>query len=118
MEQSSFRNYRQHLRKIYTERSQDIEKKPLDFSGCLWFNFGKGEKMVEGQPVSFEHPSEVWVRHTHDVMNVVLMKIYREATKFSCYHCMCTYFLNAWTWMYMYHAGTFYIILFIILYLS
>lgn len=67
MEQSSFRNYRQHLRKIYTERSQDIEKKPLDFSGCLWFNFGKGEKMVEGQPVSFEHPSEVWVRHTYDV---------------------------------------------------
>ena len=26
--------------------------------------------------------------------DVVLMKICREATKFSCYHCMCTYFLN------------------------
>ena len=28
------------------------------------------------------------------MMNVVLMNICREATKFSCYHCMCTYFLN------------------------
>lgn len=67
MEQSSFRNYRQHLKKIYTERSRYEEKKPLDFSSCLWFNFGKGEKIVEVKCVTFDHPREVWVRHTYDV---------------------------------------------------
>ena len=67
MEQSTFKDYRQHLRKMYTERSQDINKKPLDFSHCLWFNFGIGEKNVGGKLVSFEHPTEVWVRHTYDV---------------------------------------------------
>jgi len=35
MEQSSFHDYRQHLRKLYTERTQDLDKKPLDFSSIV-----------------------------------------------------------------------------------
>ena len=68
MEQSSFRDYRQHLRKLYTERSQDMDKRPLDFSHIVWFNFGKGEKVLEGKVTIVDHPKEVWVRHTYNVM--------------------------------------------------
>ena len=67
MEQSAFRDYRQHLRKIYTERNQDIDKAPLDFNGIGWFNFGMGEKVTEGKLLLTEHPREVWVRHKYDV---------------------------------------------------
>ena len=67
IQQSSFRDYRQHLRKMYTERSQDVVNKPLDFSRCSWFNFGKGEKVLDGKLVSIDHPREVWVRHMYDV---------------------------------------------------
>ena len=42
-------------------------KKTLDFSGIVWFNFGKGEKVVGGRVVMFDHPKEVWVRHTYNV---------------------------------------------------
>ena len=67
MEQTSFRNHRQHLRKLYTERSQDTDKQPLDFSRIVWFNFGKGEKVQEGKVIMVDHPKEVWVRHTYSV---------------------------------------------------
>lgn len=68
MKQSSFRDdYRQHLRKIYTERSQDLDKQPLDFSCNVWFNFGKGEKILEGRVVMVDHPKEVWVRHMYSI---------------------------------------------------
>ena len=70
MEQESFRNYRDHLRKLYTERSRDMNNRPLDFTGAVWFNFGKGEKMVDEKLVLFEHPSEVWVRHTYNVEEI------------------------------------------------
>ena len=68
MEQTFFRDYRQHLRKLYTERNQDIDKQPLDFSRIVWFNFGKGEKVIAGKVTMVDHPMEVWVRHTYDVM--------------------------------------------------
>ena len=67
MEQQSFRNYREHLRKLYTERSKDADGRSLDFASAVWFNFGRGEKMVHGKLVMFEHPNEAWVRHTYDV---------------------------------------------------
>lgn len=46
MEQSSFHDYRQHLRKLYTERTRDLDKKPLDFSSIVWFNFGRGIELM------------------------------------------------------------------------
>lgn len=49
------------------ERSKDLDNQPLDFGGAVWFNFGKGERLVDGKLVVFEHPHEVWVRHTYDV---------------------------------------------------
>ena len=49
------------------ERSKDWDNQPLDFVGAVWFNFGKGERLVDGKLVVFEHPHEVWVRHTYDV---------------------------------------------------
>ena len=33
----------------------------------MWFNFGNGEKMVDGK---FEHPNEVWVPDTYNVEEV------------------------------------------------
>ena len=66
MPQSSFRDYRKHLRKQYTERTQDLDNKPLKFSNAVWFNFGRGEKLVDGKLIVLEHPNEVWVRHTYD----------------------------------------------------
>lgn len=66
MEQSSFRDYRRHLRKLYTERSHDINKQPLDFSRILWFNFGKGEKVQDGKVIVVDHPQKVWARHTYN----------------------------------------------------
>ena len=67
MEQSFFRDYRQHLRKLYTERTQDLEKNPLNFSSIVSFNFGCGEKIVSATLKLFDHPREVWVRHSYDV---------------------------------------------------
>ena len=67
MKQDCFRNYCDHLRKLYTERSRDMNNRPLDFTGAVWFNFGKGD---DGKLVLFEHPSEVWVRHTYNVEEI------------------------------------------------
>ena len=67
MQQSNFRNYRDHLRKQYTEQTKDLDNKPLNFSDAVWFNFGMGEKLVDGKQVELEHPNEVWIRHTYNV---------------------------------------------------
>lgn len=42
------KNYRDHLRKFYTEGNKDLNNQPLDFLHAVWYNFGKGEKMVDG----------------------------------------------------------------------
>ena len=68
MEQDKFRNYRDHLKKLYVARNKDMDGIPLDFAHATWFNFGRGEKLVDGKLVVLEHPNEVWVRHTYDVL--------------------------------------------------
>lgn len=70
MQQSKFRDFRRHLRNWYTERSKDVDNKPLDFSTAVWFNFGRGEMLVGGKLSSLEHPNEVWVRHTYNANEV------------------------------------------------
>ena len=67
MKQSDFRDYQNHLGKTYTERNEDMDKQRLNFCSAVWFNFGKGEKYLDGDLVQLEHPQEVWVRHTYDV---------------------------------------------------
>ncbi len=67
MEQSFFRDYRTHFRKLYTERTSDIDKKPLDFSHIVWFNFGKGEVDCNGKVELQDHRDEVWTRHTYNI---------------------------------------------------
>ena len=63
MEQKFFCDIRQHLRKIYTERNKDVNNQALDFQRIVWFNFGKGEKEVDGELALFDHPEDVWVRY-------------------------------------------------------
>ena len=67
MEQHFFCDHHCHLKKIYTERNKDEDKQKLDFKNIVWFNFGKGEKEVDGKLVQFDHSKEVWVRYTYDV---------------------------------------------------
>ena len=67
MKQEYFRNHRDHLRQMYTERSKAEDGKPLEFSKVMWFNFGIGEECVDGVKKRVEHPKVVWVRYTHDV---------------------------------------------------
>ena len=67
MKQAFFRNYRQHLRSMYTERNKDEEKQTLDFQKIVWFNFGKGEIERDGKLVPVDHPKVVWVRYTYNV---------------------------------------------------
>ena len=64
MNQVAFRNYKDHLNQLFTERSQDINKQQLNFHSAVWFNFGIGEKSVDGKTVEIEHRQEIWVRHT------------------------------------------------------
>ena len=71
MKQASFRNFRQHFRQVYTERNQDEMNKPLDFQKIVWFNFGRGEKLVNGQLVEIDHPKVVWVRKTYEEPRIV-----------------------------------------------
>ena len=44
-----------------------MEKKPLNFNSSAWFNFGCGENVTSGTAELFQHPREVWVRHSYDV---------------------------------------------------
>lgn len=67
MDQNNFRNYHEHLKKLYVTRNKDKDNQPLDFAHATWFNFGRGEKLVDGKIVMLEHPEEVWVRHTYNV---------------------------------------------------
>ena len=67
MNQVAFRNYKDHLNQLFTERSQDINRQQLNFHTAVWFNFGKGEKSVDGKTVEIEHRQEVWVRHTYNI---------------------------------------------------
>ena len=66
MKQDCFRNHRDHLRQLYTERNKADDGRPLEFSKVMWFNFGTGEEIVAGDRVEQEHPNEVWVRYTYD----------------------------------------------------
>ena len=59
-----------------TERSQDVENKSLDFSGALWFNFGMGERVANGERVSFGHPTEVWFDIPYDVKELPQRVVY------------------------------------------
>ena len=67
MEQKNFKDYRQHLHHLYTERKKDEDKNDLDFQHIVWFNFGVGEKEIDGKLVTIEHPRDVWVRYTYNV---------------------------------------------------
>ena len=69
MKQEYFRNHRDHLRQMYTERSKGEDGKPLEFSKDMWFNFdfGIGEECVDGVKKRVEHPKVVWYGYTHDV---------------------------------------------------
>lgn len=67
MQQSFFRNFHQHLNKMFTERNKDEDKQTLDFKNVVWFNFGKGERLVNGKLEVIDHPKEVWVRYTYNV---------------------------------------------------
>ena len=67
MKQHFFRDYHSHLRKLYTERNKDEDKQNLDFKNIVWFNFGKGEKEVDGKMLLCDHPKEVWVRYSYNV---------------------------------------------------
>jgi len=67
MKQSFFHDFRQYLNNMYTERNKDEQKRNLDFQSVVWFNFGKGEKEIEGKLVLIDHPREVWVRYTYNV---------------------------------------------------
>ena len=64
MLQTNFRNYREHLRKLYTERTKDVERKCFDVSSAVWFNCGKGEQVSQAILELADHPSEVWLHHT------------------------------------------------------
>ena len=33
---------------------------------AVWFNFGRGEKVVDGQLVEIEHRQDAWIRHSYD----------------------------------------------------
>lgn len=44
---------------MYVARSKDTDNKPLDFAHATWFNFGKGEKLVDGKLAMFDHQNEV-----------------------------------------------------------
>ena len=59
MQQSYFRNYRDHLRKQYTERNKDLNNQPLNFMSAVWFNFGEGERFVDAKVTILEHPKEL-----------------------------------------------------------
>ena len=54
MEQDKFQDYQDHLKKLCTERSRDLDNQPLDFVEAVWFIFGKGEMLVDGKLVVYE----------------------------------------------------------------
>lgn len=70
IKQELFRDFRQYFRQIYTERNKDDENKPLEFQKVVWFNFGKGEKEIDGRLVVIDHPNNVWVRNTYNVKEI------------------------------------------------
>ena len=67
MEQESFRKYREHLHKLYTERNKTSDSCSLDFASAAWFKFGRGEKILHRKLVVCEHPNDVWIQQTYDV---------------------------------------------------
>ena len=50
MKQEYFRDYWAHLQKLYTECNKVLS----NYVRAMWFDFGRGEKMVEGKLVSFD----------------------------------------------------------------
>ena len=63
MQQSNFRNYRDHLRKQYTELNIWTINL-LIFLMLFGLTLAWGEKLVDGKQVELEYPNEVWIRHT------------------------------------------------------
>ena len=59
MQQENFHDNHSHLRNLYKERNKDANGRPLEFSRVLWFNFGVGEKMMNGTLEMKKHFEEV-----------------------------------------------------------
>ena len=81
MQQSDFKDFRTHLRKLYTERSKDVNDKPINFSDAVWFNFGKGEKFADGKLTEIDHSNVVWIRHSYDAKEEPLCASYHKKRK-------------------------------------
>ena len=67
MSQDYFFDYWEFLKNMYIERNVDIEGNQIQFSKILWFNFGVGEELIDGQIHQTQHPLEVWVRYSHNI---------------------------------------------------
>ena len=67
MGQKNFFDYWHFLQNMHTERNTDAEGNHVEFNKVLWFNFGVGEELINGQLCQTEHPLEVWVRYSHNI---------------------------------------------------
>lgn len=70
MQQENFHDHHSYLHNLYTEQNKDASGRPLEFSKVLWFNFGVGEELVNGTLEMKEYFDEVWVRYTHDLLEI------------------------------------------------
>lgn len=51
---------------MYTEPNKVEDGKLLEFSKVVWFNFGIGEELVDGDTIEREHPYTVQVWYTYN----------------------------------------------------
>ena len=60
---------------MYVERNKDINGLNIEFSKVVWFNFGIGEELVEGNVLQKKkHPLETWLRYSYDPQKVSYLK--------------------------------------------
>lgn len=67
MDQDQFFDYWSFLQNMYVERKIDNEGNPIEFTKVMWFNFGIGDEIVNGQLQETSHPLQVWIRYSHNI---------------------------------------------------
>lgn len=67
MQQSDFKDWKNHLIKKYRMAPKDQSGNPVWFQKILWFNVGWGQDQDEnGETVMTYHPDQIWVKDCHD----------------------------------------------------
>nr|XP_002739486.1 PREDICTED: uncharacterized protein LOC100368598 [Saccoglossus kowalevskii] len=71
-------DYSSYLKNEFTYRYKDVNGIKFSFDEAHYFNFGIGERLIDGTVKTFSHPETAWVRKTLDPKETPIVVSFRK----------------------------------------